>query len=143
MKAKGLTFVIVVCAATAIAHAQQTITLEEALLRARTRAAKILSAQDRIAEARGRLIGASLLLPENPTIAGSVGPRHSQTGDRTDFEVSVSQSLELGGRRSSRIAGAIAGIDRETATARDVSRRLLLEVSIAFTRGLAAKYRAG
>jgi len=55
--------------------------------------------------------------------------------------VSLSQEFELGGRRKARIAGAEAGIDRESATAQDAARRLLREVAVAFLRGLAAQER--
>ncbi|HVZ15672.1 MAG TPA: TolC family protein [Terriglobales bacterium] len=122
-------------------RAQQPITLDEALSRARVRAPQILAAKDRVDEARGRLAGASVLLQENPVIETSVGPRYSANGDTTDYDVSLSQSFELGGRRSARIAGARAGVERETATSRDVARRLLRDVSVAFVRGLAAKER--
>ena len=55
----------------------------------------------------------------------------------------LSQSFELGGRRAARIAGARAGIERETATSQDVVRQLLRDVSIAFSKALAAKERLG
>ncbi len=128
-------------AAVSMARAQQAMTLEQALERARTRAPQILAAQDRIDEARGRMKGASVLFQENPTIDSSVGPRYSPNGDTTDYDISLSQSFELGGRRNSRIAGAQAGIERETATSREVARRLLRDVGVAFVRGLAAKER--
>lgn len=144
MKAwKGLLLSSAFCVLGSSLAAQtvETMTLDKVLARARTRAPQILSAQGRVEEARGRLVGASVLLQENPTIDASVGPRYSATGDTTDFDVSLSQSLELGGRRGARIAGARAGVDRETANARDVLRQLLRDVQIAFVRGLAAKER--
>ena len=130
-------------AAAPIAGGQQSnpLTLDQALARARTRAPQILAAQARIAEARGRLAGASVLLQENPIVASSAGPRFSTTGDTIDFDVSLSQSFELGGRRAARIGGARAGIERETATSQDVVRQLLRDVSVAFARALAAKER--
>lgn len=126
-----------------IASAQQSavLTIDQALARARTRAPQILAAEGRIAEARGRLTGASVLLQENPTIETAVGPRFSKNGDTVDYDVALSQPIELGGRRAARIAGARAGMERETASSRDVLRRLLRDVSVAFARGLAAKER--
>lgn len=129
------------CFAVPTMRAQQPITLDEALSRARVRAPQILAAKNRIDEARGRLAGASVLLQENPVIETSVGPRYSANGDTIDYDVSLSQLFELGGRRSARIAGARASVERETATSRDVARRLLRDVSVAFVRGLAAKER--
>jgi outer membrane protein, heavy metal efflux system len=130
-----------VCAAASFARAQQGMTREQAIARARTRAPLILASRDRSDESRGRLTGASILLQENPMVETAVGPRYSPNGDTTDYDITLSQPFELGGRRGARIAGARAGIDRETAMSRDVARRLLRDVSVAFVRGLAAKER--
>jgi outer membrane protein, heavy metal efflux system len=115
--------------------------LDDALARARQRAPQIIATQGQIAEAQGRLLGASVLLQENPVMAGSVGPRRSAVHNTTDFDIEVSQSFELGGRRAARIAGARAGVERETANSSDVLRRLLRDVRAAFARGLAAQER--
>ena len=120
---------------------QQSLTLDDALLRARSRAPQILAAKDRIDEARGRLTGASVLLQDNPVLESSVGPRYSPNGDTIDYDVSLVQPFELGGRRGARIAGARAGLDRETETSSDVARKLLRDVGVAFNRGLAMKER--
>jgi cobalt-zinc-cadmium efflux system outer membrane protein len=82
-----------------------------------------------------------MLLRKNPLIESSVGPRYSPNGDTTDYDITLSQPFELGGRRCARIAAAQAGVERETATSRDVARRLLRDVSVAFVRGVAAKER--
>ena len=124
------------------ARAQTTpMKLDDALARARQRAPQIIAAQGQIAETQGRLLGASVLLQENPVMAGSVGPRRSEVRKTTDFDIEVSQSFEVGGRRAARIAGARAGVERETANSSDVLRRLLRDVSAAFARGLAAQER--
>lgn len=125
-----------------LASAQQPLTLDEALARARLHGPQIVAAQDRIAEARGRLIGASVLLQENPVLEGAVGPRFLPgDGHTTDYDLALSQSFELGGRRSARIAGAHAGIERETANSRDIARILLRDVGVSFSKALAAKER--
>jgi len=123
------------------AHAQVPLTLDQALSRARQRAPRILAAQDQINEVRGRLTGASILLQENPIVAGMVGPRYSTNGDTTDYDFSISQPLELGGRRAARIAGAQADVERETAASRNTVRELLGAVSVAFLQGLGARER--
>lgn len=120
---------------------QQSLTLGDALARARSRAPQILAAKDRIDEARGRLTGASVLFQENPVLESSVGPRYSPNGETIDYDISLAQPFELGGRRGARIAGARAGVERETETGRDVARRLLRDVGVAFNRGLAMKER--
>src|SRR5689334_6901924 len=135
-------FAVVLCFLSGVAPAQQgSMTLEQVLTRARQRAPQILSAQDRIDEARGRLTGASIRLQENPTVELAAGPRFSRNGDTPDYDLIQRQSVELGGRRAARIGGARAGIEREAATSRDVVRRLLRDVSVGFARGLAAKER--
>src|SRR5215475_3768962 len=114
------------------------LTYEQALERARSRAPLILSAQDRIAEARGRLLGAKVLLRDNPVLSFSGGPRYTNGSDLIDSEVGLSQSFELGGRRRSRIEEAQADVDREAAASRNTVRQLLGDVSIAFWQAVAA-----
>jgi outer membrane protein, heavy metal efflux system len=124
------------------AHAQvASMTLDQALARARQRAPRVLAAQDQVREAQGRLTGASVLLQENPVVETMAGPRYSAGGDTTDYDVSIAQPLELGGRRAARIAGAQADVERETATSHNAVWQLLGDVSVAFTQGLAAQER--
>jgi outer membrane protein, heavy metal efflux system len=119
----------------------QSLTLDQALQRARTRAPLILAAQDRIEEARGRLLGAKVLLRDNPVLEFSGGPRYTPGSDLLDAEVGLSQSFELGGRRKSRTAAAQADVERETATSRNVVRELLRDVATAFWQSAAAGER--
>ena len=114
------------------------LTYEQALDRARRRAPLILAAQDRIHEARGRLLGAKVLLRENPLLEMSAGPRYREGSDLIDAEIGVSQSFELGGRRRSRIAAAQADVDRETANSKNTARQLLRDVATAFWQAVAA-----
>ena len=116
----------------------QAITYEQALDRARRRAPLILAAQDRINEARGRLLGAKVLLRENPLLELSAGPRYREGSDLIDAEISISQSFELGGRRRSRIAAAHADVDREAASSQNTARQLLRDVATAFWQAVAA-----
>jgi outer membrane protein TolC len=121
--------------ACASAQAQaQMLTFEQAMARAREQAPRVLVARARVDEARGRLAGASVRLPANPVIETSTGPR-SLPGDRkTDFDVGISQSFELGNRRAARIAAAEAGIARETAQADAATRAVVHEAAEAFLR---------
>jgi cobalt-zinc-cadmium efflux system outer membrane protein len=80
-------------------------------------------------------------LQENPVVEATAGPRYSTSGDTTDYDVSIAQPLELGGRRRARIAGAQADVERETAASGSAVRQLLGDVSIAFVQGLAAQER--
>jgi len=119
----------------------QPLSLEQALEHARRRAPLILAAQDRIEEARGRLLGARVLLRDNPALEFSGGPRYTPGSDLLDAEVGLSQSFELGGRRHSRILGAQADVERETASSQNVVRELLRDVAAAFWQTVAAAER--
>jgi len=119
----------------------RALTLDQALERARRRAPLILAAQDRIEEARGRLLGARALLRDNPVLELSAGPHYRSGSDLIDAEVGLSQSFELGGRRRSRIAAAQADVERETAASQNVVRELLRDVATAFWRAVAAAQR--
>jgi cobalt-zinc-cadmium efflux system outer membrane protein len=118
----------------------RSLTLDEALALARERAPTLLAARTRIEEARGRLVGASVLLRENPVLDGAAGRRSPGT---TSFagEVGLSQTFELGGRRSARLASSRAGVAREVAVSEDAERRLLRDVAVAFMRALQAEAR--
>jgi outer membrane protein, heavy metal efflux system len=147
MKARTRTFTafcfVLLCAAVprpgcAQNQSPDSLTLEQALNRARLRAPSLLSARARIDEARGRVTGASIALQSNPTIEGTAGPRFSEPSRFTAADVAVGQDFEALGRRSARIAGAKAGVNREMAASEEVSRQLLREVASLFYRALAA-----
>ncbi len=122
-------------------HAAEVLTLERALDIARDRAPMLLAAQERIAEARGRLEGASVVLRTNPIFEAVGGPSHSDRGRSHDLDLDLRQDFELGGHRQARIEGAKAGIDRETANVEDERRRVLRDVAVAFERARGADER--
>src|SRR5262245_22424002 len=117
------------------------LTLEDALDRARRGAPAVLAARLRPDEARGRLAAASTLFRENPVLEGAAGPRLMHPGVTTDVDTSLTQPLELGGRRRARIAGAEAEVDHEMADADDTTRRILADVASTFLRTVAARER--
>jgi cobalt-zinc-cadmium efflux system outer membrane protein len=120
---------------------ENALTLDQALTLARERAPTLLSARIRIDEARGRLVGASVLLHENPLVEAAAGPRNSERGRFLDTEIGIHQTFELGGRRGARVAGAEAGVARAVAESEDAARRLLRDVAVAFYRALYAEER--
>jgi cobalt-zinc-cadmium efflux system outer membrane protein len=131
-----------VCLMQTTAGAQSlTLTLDEALARAREQAPFVLVARARIEEARGRLAGARIRYLDNPTVDISAGPRSIDGTTLTDFDLGVSQLFETGGQRAARMAGAEAAIRRETATADDVRRLALRDVALAWLRTLHAQER--
>jgi len=117
------------------------LSLQQALELARQRAPVILAAQDRIEEVRGRLLGAAMRFRDNPVIEGAAGRRTSERGATLDADIGISQSFELGGRRTARIAGAQADIERETASSENTTRLLLRDVAAVFLRSLAVQER--
>jgi cobalt-zinc-cadmium efflux system outer membrane protein len=69
------------------------------------------------------------------------GRRESDRGVSTDIDTGIRQSFELGGRRRSRITGAQAEVESQTAGAADTTRQVLSEVAASFLRALAAQDR--
>ena len=135
----AVTLVLGALAPPLLVGQNHALTYAQALDRARRRAPLILAAQDRINEARGRLLGAKVLLRENPLLELSAGPRYREGSDLIDAEIGISQSFELGGRRRSRIAAAQADVDREVASSQNTARQLLRDVATAFWQAVAAR----
>ncbi|HTV24803.1 MAG TPA: TolC family protein [Polyangiaceae bacterium] len=118
------------------------LSLSQALELARQRAPRIVAERLRIAEARGRLVGASVLLRQNPVVEGGAGYRWAPAGESTtEGRAAVSQGFELGGQRSARIAGARAQVTRAEALSDEAVRLVLSEVARAFVRALHARDR--
>jgi cobalt-zinc-cadmium efflux system outer membrane protein len=131
------------CALLVRAHpaSADDTTLERALALARERAPALLAARARVAEAEGRRVGAAVLFATNPVLELAGGPRDSDEGDTTDWEVALSQDLEIGGRRAARIDAAEADVAGTAARSADAERRLLRDVAIAFWGAVAASER--
>jgi outer membrane protein, heavy metal efflux system len=133
---------VVVCLLQASAGAQSlSLSREDALARAREQAPAVLIARARIEEARGRLAGAQVRFRENPAVDIGIGPRRTEVGTLTDFDIGFAQLFEAGGQRAARIAGAEAGIARETAAADEARRLALRAVALAHARTLHAQER--
>ena len=133
---------VLVCLVQANAGAQSvSLSLEESLARAREQAPQVLIARARIEEARGRLAGARVRFRDNPTFDVGTGPRRTEVGTLTDLDIGFVQSFETGGQRAARIAGAEAGIARETAVAANAARGALRSVALAYLRTLYAQDR--
>jgi hypothetical protein len=69
VRLRGIIFLLLGSAFAPVVRAQEPLTLEQTLDRARERAPLILAAQDRVEEARGRLLGAKVLLRDNPVLS--------------------------------------------------------------------------
>jgi cobalt-zinc-cadmium efflux system outer membrane protein len=133
---------VFICLLQSNAVAQSiSLSREEALARAREQAPAILIARARIEEARGRLTGAQVRFRENPIVDFGMGPRRMDVGTLTDLDIGFTQLFEAGGQRAARIAGAEAGIVRETAVADEARRQALRAVALAHLRTLYAQER--
>ena len=119
------------------ARADEALTLELALARAREHAPAVLSARARIEEARGRLQTASLLLRENPEVDGAAGRPSSGPDRGAELDVGFIQGLELGGKRSARMGIARAELASSMAEAENAQRRALRGVGNQFVVGYA------
>lgn len=123
------------------AHAE-VLTRARIIELARTRAPAVRIAETRIVESRGRLVGARVLLPENPALDINAGPSWAaQRRTDLDLDATLATPIPLGGRRDKRIASAEAGVDRDTQLARDAQRRTVGDALAAYYRMLHAKAR--
>lgn len=120
------------------AHARP-ITLAEALALA-DKSPTLGVAEAQVDEARGNLEQAGKYT-YNPAIGGSAGRARSGAQTFYDFEVGISQAIELGGKRSAR--KRVAGAERDAATENLAATRnaLRAEVRRAFELALVAQSR--
>jgi len=116
----------------------RSLTLESALALARQRAPELAAARARIAEAEGRLRGASVALRDNPRVEGLAGSTIGESASSL-VEINLWQPFELGGRRSARMRAARAGIAREAANAEVTRQRVVRDVALAFVSALHAR----
>lgn len=130
-------FVMAGLLVSAPAASQEALTLARALVLARERAPLVLSARARIDESRARLSTASLF--RNPEVEAAAGGAISGEPRSAKVDAGLLQDVELGGRRSSRMAVARAEVSAAIADSEDVLRRARQEVAVAFLRGLLAQ----
>lgn len=133
---------LTLCGVTALvlapvrAGAQTTMTLNEALARARQVAPQIVGGRLAIDEARARVVGADLRFQTNPELDLGIGRRSGASGSTADIDVAATQMFEPPGRRDARRSAATAAVDRSAAQLDEVTRSVLREVSVAFYRVL-------
>ena len=118
-----------------------TLSLNEALARARAASPAVIAARMRIDEARSRIVGASLPFTTNPTVDVEAGRRSGDVSS-TDYGVAIAQELDLPQRRRARLDAARAAVAQEEQRTRDVERDTLREVAITYVRAVEARERA-
>ncbi|HWM92453.1 MAG TPA: TolC family protein [Thermoanaerobaculia bacterium] len=120
---------------------ERVLTIDEALALAREQAASVVLAKGRIEEARARQAQAGRRFQENPALEVNGGLRRAED-EHFDFEAAVSQDLYSGSRRTARLAGTRAALERAEAELEDARRLLLRDVWTTFVRVVAAQERA-
>ncbi|HEX7181163.1 MAG TPA: TolC family protein [Thermoanaerobaculia bacterium] len=119
---------------------ERVLTLEEALALARERGMSVALARGRVEEARARQAQAGRRFQENPVLEMDGGYRRAED-DFFDWQASVSQELSAGRRRTARLAGAQAALERAEADLEAARRLLLGDVRTRFVQALAARDR--
>jgi cobalt-zinc-cadmium efflux system outer membrane protein len=117
----------------------EPISLEEALRRAESRPTVAIAAADRDA-ARGNARQAALPL-YNPTVDVSAGPRLSSGSLFTGVQLGLSQTIELGGKRSARSDAAEARLRAEDVAVGASARLARIEVWRAYELAMVARMR--
>jgi len=120
--------------------AARVLTLDEAMAIARDQGRAVILARGRIEEARARQVQASRRFQENPVLETTGGYRRAGA-DYFDFDATVTQGLYAGRRRSARVAGAQAALERSEAELSEARLLLLRDVRTTFARSVAAKDR--
>ena len=137
----GLALASVVLLGSHVVSAQTVLTLADVLAKAREQAPEIVSARLALAEARGRVTGASIRQQANPEIDVNVGNRQANELRTTDLEFGAVQMFEPSGRRAARVAGATAQLDQATASADETTREILREAASWFYQAVYARER--
>jgi cobalt-zinc-cadmium efflux system outer membrane protein len=119
------------------------LTLDDVLARARAQAPDVIAAQARRDEAEARLLGASVLLHDNPELDTGFGGRATPTGTLLESEVGVTQFFETGGQRRARMSAAHAHGEHAAARAANTTRQTLQRAATLFYSLLHAEEAAG
>lgn len=132
MRANALPLALLLIAVPVRAqHDRSTITLAEALARAR-QTSVITAANAGVTEAEANLHAQSRLFRENPRLEADAGPRRSPAGTTIQRTVSIEQGFEIGGRRAARIARAQADLAAAIAERDAASQQYLRDVALAY-----------
>ncbi len=124
----------------ASASADDKLTLQDVITRARSQGPAPVVARARVDEARSGLVGARRFATRNPVLEADVGPRWSD-GRSTDAQVSLSLPYDLGGRRDKRVAVAEADIRRQQLDASNSERITVATAVLAYYQVLHADRR--
>lgn len=117
--------------------AQDGLSVERLIELGQSRRNDLLAARQRLAVAEGRL-RQSRLRP-NPTLDAEFGSPRILGGEAEyDFSAGVSQTFELGGKRSRRVAVAELELQQIRAEVLAIERQLAVEIRNAYTNAISA-----
>ena len=106
----ALALALALVATAGAARAGEPLTLGVAVDRALAQNADVRAAEAEVRAAKARLEGASALMALNPEVSAGVGPRHDGARRTIDYEVALSQRIEIAGQRGARMAAARAAV---------------------------------
>lgn len=142
MPCRDLIVLALLAAGAGGARAQEPLTLAAATARALAGSAEVRGAAADVRAAEARLAGASAPLASNPEVSGGAGARRGPAGRSLEFELALSQRLEVGGQRRVRIAAARASLAAARARLGATRARVAAELRDLFGRVAAARLRA-
>lgn len=126
------------------AASQGALDLRAALALTRAQNPALRASRARVAEARGELTGASVLLGENPEVELGAGPRWLDapgSNRQVAREAGISQRVEVAGQRRHRMDRASAEVGAAEAEVSAIERALDLAVATAYFQALGAQER--
>lgn len=119
----------------------EPVSLHGILLYADRQSPEVRVGKSHLASAAAERDAASLLLPEDPSVAVQFGPRTSSSGTTFDYEVSLQQRFEIGGQRGLRMETAERSGDASRAELNATRWSVHLRVHTAFHAALVARER--
>lgn len=134
---------VALLAAAGSARADAPAPLAALVERALAQSPELRTAEAEVRAARARLEGASALLASNPELSGAAGARDGDAGRTAEWEVGLSQRVEVAGQRGARRAAARAALGAAEARLEAARARLASEVRELAGRAEAARLRAG
>src|SRR5512145_1853891 len=110
MSLRSLLSLAMVAVSGGPAHSAEPLTLTAAVERALANSADVGAAGAEVRAAKARLEGASVLLAANPELSGAVGSRGASGSRTAEWELALSQRVEIGGQRGARVSATHAAL---------------------------------
>ncbi|MDT7040711.1 TolC family protein [Candidatus Nitronereus thalassa] len=122
--------------------AVESLTVEQAVKTALERNPDLLAIRQEVEVARGREVRSRLFNRFNPSLNGQAWNRNNPgSGNESDFQVTLSQEVEVAGQRGLRREAATRSVTRVEAQVKDRERVITGQVTRAFFQALTLKKR--